>query len=57
MKLIDQPRAPNPRRVNIFLAEKGIEVPSEVLNLPGKEHLTPEIEGTQPAPDPANPAT
>lgn len=48
MKLIDQPRAPNPRRVNIFLAEKGIEVPSEVLNLPGKEHLTPEIEALNP---------
>ena len=48
MKLIDQPRAPNPRRVNIFLAEKGIEVPSEVLNIPGKEHLTPEIKALNP---------
>ena len=48
MKLIDQPRAPDPRRVNIFLAEKGIEVPSEILNLPGKEHLTPEIKALNP---------
>lgn len=48
MKLIDQPRAPNPRRVNIFLAEKGIELPTEELNLPGKEHLTPEIAALNP---------
>ena len=27
MKLFDGGRAPNPRRVRIFLAEKGIEVP------------------------------
>ena len=48
MKLFDQPRAPNPRRVNIFLAEKGIELPTEELNLPGKEHLTPEIKALNP---------
>jgi glutathione S-transferase len=48
MKLIDQPRAPNPRRVNIFLAEKGIEIPTEELNIPGKEHLTPEIKSLNP---------
>jgi glutathione S-transferase len=27
MKLYEEPRAPNPRRVRIFLAEKGIAVP------------------------------
>ena len=48
MKLIDQPQAPNPRRVNIFLAEKGIELPREELNLPAKEHLTPEIMALNP---------
>ena len=48
MKLIDQPQAPNPRRVNIFLAEKGIELPREELNLPAKEHLTPEIKALNP---------
>lgn len=32
-RLYDQPRAPNPRRVNIFLAEKGIEIPRTELNL------------------------
>ena len=29
MKLYDSKFAPNPRRVRIFLAEKGIEVPTE----------------------------
>jgi glutathione S-transferase len=27
MKLYDHPLAPNPRRVRVFLAEKGIEIP------------------------------
>ncbi|RUV47414.1 glutathione S-transferase, partial [Mesorhizobium sp. M5C.F.Ca.IN.020.14.1.1] len=27
MKLFDGGRAPNPRRVRVFLAEKGLEVP------------------------------
>lgn len=35
--------APNPRRVRIFLAEKGIEVPSKVLELPKGEHKSPEF--------------
>lgn len=48
MKLIDQPFAPNPRRVNIFLAEKGIDLPSEVLNIPAKEHLSDEIKALNP---------
>ena len=38
VRLHDQPRAPNPRRVNIFVAEKGIEIPREVLNLIEGEH-------------------
>ena len=29
MKIIETRTAPNPRRVRIFLAEKGIEVPYE----------------------------
>ena len=33
MKLYDGGRAPNPRRVRIFLAEKGINVPSEQVDL------------------------
>jgi len=33
VRLYDQPRAPNPRRVNIFLAEKGVEIPRETVDL------------------------
>jgi glutathione S-transferase len=33
MKLYDGGRAPNPRRVRVFLAEKGITVPSEQVDL------------------------
>jgi glutathione S-transferase len=33
MKLYDSGRAPNPRRVKIFLAEKGITVPTEQVDL------------------------
>ncbi|HSM39344.1 MAG TPA: glutathione S-transferase N-terminal domain-containing protein, partial [Afifellaceae bacterium] len=40
MKLIDGGRAPNPRRVRIFLAEKGIEVPVEPLDIGALEQKT-----------------
>ena len=33
MKLYDGDRAPNPRRVRVFLAEKGITVPTEQVDL------------------------
>jgi glutathione S-transferase len=33
MKLYDYGRAPNPRRVRIFLSEKGIKIPSEKIDL------------------------
>jgi glutathione S-transferase len=33
MKLYDGGRAPNPRRVRIFLAEKGVEVPTVAVDL------------------------
>jgi glutathione S-transferase len=33
MKLYDGGRAPNPRRVRVFLAEKGIAVPTEAVDL------------------------
>ena len=45
VRLYDQPRAPNPRRVNIFLAEKGIEIPRVDLNLMEREHQSPEYLG------------
>jgi glutathione S-transferase len=38
MKLYDGGRAPNPRRVRIYLAEKGIEVPREQVDLGALQH-------------------
>ena len=38
MKLYDAGRAPNPRRVRIFLAEKGIEIPLVPVDLGRLEH-------------------
>ncbi len=43
MKLYDFTMAPNPRRVRIFLAEKGIEVPSVQVNLAGAENRKPDF--------------
>lgn len=40
MKFYDSVRAPNPRRVRIFLAEKGIEVPRVMVDLAAFEHRT-----------------
>src|SRR6516165_4145561 len=42
MKLYDFTRAPNPRRVRIFLAEKGITVPMEQVDLFTGVNRTPE---------------
>jgi glutathione S-transferase len=41
MKLYDGGRAPNPRRVRIFLAEKGIAVPLEPIDLGALQHKSP----------------
>lgn len=38
MKLYDGGRAPNPRRVRIFLAEKGISVPIEAVDMAARAH-------------------
>ena len=48
MKLHEDQRAPNPRRVRIFLAEKGIEVPRRQLDIMTEEHKTPEISKLNP---------
>ncbi len=40
MKLIDGGRAPNPRRVRIFLAEKGITIPTEQIDFMKRAHQT-----------------
>ena len=39
MKFYDCATAPSPRRVRIFLAEKGIAVPTVQVDLRGGEHL------------------
>ncbi|MER0239007.1 glutathione S-transferase [Fulvimarina sp. MAC8] len=43
MKLFDGGRAPNPRRTRIFLAEKGIEVPLEPVDMAEGEHRSEKI--------------
>ncbi len=43
MKILQTRGAPNPRRVRIFLAEKGIEVPFEEIDLMKGELKTPEF--------------
>jgi glutathione S-transferase len=43
MKLYDYELAPNPRRVRIFLAEKGITVPTVPVDLRAGEQFTPEF--------------
>lgn len=48
MKLYTSRFAPNPRRVTIFLAEKGIEVPTVEVDLAKKENLGPEFLGRNP---------
>src|SRR5215212_11953975 len=48
MKLYEEPRAPNPRRVRIFLAEKGISVPRVSININKMEHKTPEFAALNP---------
>ncbi|HZA02911.1 MAG TPA: glutathione S-transferase N-terminal domain-containing protein, partial [Hyphomicrobiaceae bacterium] len=41
MKIVEQRRAPSPRRVRIFLAEKGITVPYEQVDLMKGDHRSP----------------
>lgn len=49
MRLFDFARAPNPRRVRIFLAEKRLEVPRVAVNLYRHEQLAPEYLALNPA--------
>jgi glutathione S-transferase len=48
MKLYDNVHAPNPRRVRIFLAEKGIEVPTVQVDLMRGEHKSEAIKRLNP---------
>ncbi len=50
MKLYDGGRAPNPRRVRIFFAEKGVALPEIVpIDIAKKEHRTPEFTRLNPS--------
>jgi len=48
MKLLQTKTAPNPRRVRIFLAEKGIEVPCQEVDLMGGALKTSEFTALNP---------
>ncbi len=48
MKLFDGGRAPNPRRVRIFLAEKGVEVPLEPIDMGAMEHRSQKVTARNP---------
>jgi glutathione S-transferase len=49
MKLYTAPRAPNPRRVDMFIAEKGIQgIARELLDLNTGEHRTPAFTARNP---------
>ena len=48
MKIIEDKRAPSPRRVRIFLAEKGIDIEYEQLNIMVEDHRSEEISGLNP---------
>lgn len=49
MLFYDSPNpAPNPRRVRIFAAEKGIELPSQEVSIPQREQKAPEFVAKNP---------
>lgn len=43
MKIYDFGGAPNPRKLRVFLAEKGIEVPTETVDIMSGQNRTPEF--------------
>lgn len=49
MKIYDCTWAPNPRRLRMFLAEKGITIPFEQVDLAQKQNRTPEFLTINPA--------
>jgi glutathione S-transferase len=48
MKLFDGGRAPNPRRVRVFLAEKGIQVPLVPVDMGAMEHREQTVSSRNP---------
>ncbi len=49
MKLYDYAQAPNPRRVRIFIAEKGLDIPVEEVDLGTRAQLNPEFLAINPS--------
>ncbi len=49
MKILEEKRAPNPRRVRVFLAEKGIEIPFEQVDIMTGAHKTEAFTKLNPA--------
>ncbi len=49
MRLFDFNRAPNPRRVRLFLAEKGLDIPRINVDLYRREQLSPQFLAINPA--------
>ena len=48
MKFFDCATAPNPRRVRIFLAEKGVAIPTQQIDLAGGEQFSPSFRAINP---------
>lgn len=48
MKFYDCKPAPSPRRARIFMAEKGLAIPTVQVDLRNGEHLTPEFRAINP---------
>jgi glutathione S-transferase len=48
MKLYESGRAPNPRRVRMFLSEKGITIPTEQIDLAAQELKSPTFTALNP---------
>jgi glutathione S-transferase len=48
MRLFDYNRAPNPRRVRVFVAEKGLEIPLIKVDLMRMQQLSPEFRQINP---------
>jgi len=49
MKIYDYTLAPNPRRLRIFLAEKGLKIPTEQVDIGQGKSRTPEMLAKNPA--------
>ena len=49
MKIYDFALAPNPRRLRIFVAEKGLKIPTEQINILEGQNRTPEMLAKNPA--------